>query len=89
MNISKMSSRELQEIYTAGLALSIKKEVLSLDVEKEEVQQFIPIFPGESGFIKALNSGAEKWKPLTLVKTEKQKAKISQTDFDPTPKKAA
>ena len=91
MDISNLSSKELQEIYNSGLALMVKKEVLSFDTESgEEVQQFIAVFIGEPGYIEALNSGAERWKPLSLIVTPKNEKVIDpDSEPDPAPKKAA
>lgn len=89
MDVSKLSSIELQDIFKSGLALRVKKEVASFDQETgEKVVQFIPLFIGEPGYLEALEAGAPKWEPLTLVKTEKI-AESPESDPNPEPKKVA
>ena len=84
MDTSKMTDKDLQAIYTAGLARRVPKEVLSVDTNTEdgmpiEVQQDIPVFIGEPGYVEAVTEDAPLWEPLRLVYSKPKVPKTTIT----------
>jgi hypothetical protein len=82
MDMSKMMGKDLQDIYKAGLARRVPKDVLSDDVDKDtglpiEVQQDIPVFIGEPGYEDAVADDAPLWEPLRLVHSQPRKHSVT------------